>query len=229
MKASRATSPRSIASLFALGLVTFASRASAQGPFSGGGDEGAAEATVPPAATVVVRTASDEVDRPPQPKRPSPPVGLRVDGGYSPRELVSLPMAGADMGLAFGAQPKRSVAFWGASRLFLGSTQNGLDVFSFRIGGEVEGILLDRLRLGGGMHAFVVGVGRAVRDQTILSWGPAASATARIDLIQSDGFAIFARAAIDAGYEIYNGTIFWGPTLGGGVDFDIGGQRAALK
>ena len=208
---------RVLVRVLALGSITLASPASAQRPFDSGGEEQLAPADAP-------------VEQRGSPRRkPSPPVGLRIDGGYSPRKLVSLPVVGADMGLAFGAQPKREVAFWGASRLFLGSTQNGLDVFSFRIGGEVEGVLLDRLRLGGGMHGFVVGVGRAVRDQTILSWGPAASATARIDLIQSDGFAIFARAAVDAGYEIYNGTIFWGPTLGGGVDFDIGGQRAASK
>jgi hypothetical protein len=63
----------------------------------------------------------------------------------------------------------------------------------------------------------------------ILSWGPGLSASARGDLIQVDGFVIFARAGLDAGYEIYNGSIFWGPTFGAGVDFDLKGSRAAFK
>lgn len=160
---------------------------------------------------------------------PAPVIGVRLDGGYSPRELLSLPVVGADMGLAAGGQPYRHAAFWGSTRLFLGSTENGLSVFSFRVGGEVEAVL-DRFRIGGGLHIFVVGVSRAVREQTILSWGPALSASARVDVIQSEGFTLFARAAIDGGYEVRGGSTFWGPALGGGVDFDVGGgPRAALK
>jgi hypothetical protein len=131
------------------------------------------------------------------------------------------------MGLAIGAQPTRHAAFWGSTRLLLGSTENGLNVMSFRFGGEAEAVI-DRFRIGGGAHIFILGVSRATREDTIYSWGPAIFAAARFDLLQSDSFAIFARAAVDAGVELYNGHAFYGPTLGAGVDFDIGGNRASL-
>lgn len=153
------------------------------------------------------------------------PVGFRVDGGYSPRRLLTIPLAGADLGLAFGAQPMEHAAFWGASRLFLGSTENGLHVFSVRVGAEGEAVF-DRFRIGGGLSGFVVGVGRAVRNDTIYSWGPALNAAARFDVIQSDSFALFARAAIDGGLDVYQGSIFWGPSIGAGIDLDLAGKRA---
>jgi len=218
---------RRITTFVAITAVTISGAAHAQAPVG----EPAAEEATPSTTPAVAASPVDEPapDRPPLPRKPAPPIGLRLDGGYAMRELVSLPVAGADIGLALGAQPKKALAIWGTSRLLLGSTENGLDVFAFRLGTDLEGVLFDRLRLGGGAHLLVVGVGRAARNQTILSWGPAGALTARVDLIQSDGFAIFARAAVEAGYEIYDGSIFWGPTLGGGVDFDIGGDRAALK
>ncbi len=225
---------RSSSLLAIVGLLTVARAASAQTPFESGGDDGrspsATSATsAAPEPSPAVPTLAAAPNERPQVKKPASIVGLRVDGAYAQRKLVSLPVTGADMGLAIGAQPTRSFAVWGASRLFLGSTANGLDVFSFRLGADMEGVLFDRLRIGGGVHFFVVGVDRAARDETILSWGPSGSLTARVDLIQSEGYAIFARAALDGGYEVYDGSAFWGPALGAGVDFDLAGNRAALK
>lgn len=225
---------RHLASLFVLASLALSRVAYADGPFGSSGD---GEATAPPAMqpSPATQPQASAAEAPglaaataPAPK-PAPVIGVRLDGGYSRRELLSLPVVGADMGLAAGAQPYRHAAFWGSTRLFLGSTENGLSVFSFRVGGEVEAVF-DRFRIGGGLHLFVVGVSRAVREETILSWGPALSASARVDVIQAEGFTLFARAAIDGGYEVYGGSTFWGPALGGGVDFDIGGgSRASLK
>lgn len=217
---------------FALSIVvvlgTLSRAAAAQAPF-GGPEDHEPSSTPPPAAEATLPDEASASRIAPQAKKPPTPVQLRLDGGYSPRRLVSLPVVGADMGLALGAQPSKYAAVWGTSRLFLGSTENGLDVFSARIGMEAEGVILERLRLGLGLQGFLVGIDRAARDQTILSWGPAIAATARVDLFQSDGYAIFARAASDGGVEVYEGTAFWGATFGGGVDFDIVGERAALK
>jgi len=161
----------------------------------------------------------------PIPPKPGPPVGLRGDGGWSSRSLFTIPVTGADLGLGVGAQTSKYAAFWGAARLFTGGTENGLNVFAVRVGGEAELVLADRVRIGGGLSFFLVGVGRYVRDETLLSWGPEARLHARVDLLQPSGFAIFARAAIEGAWEIYDGSAFWGPTLGGGVDFDIAGKR----
>jgi hypothetical protein len=189
------------------------------------------------AVTVVSRSAhADETPEPadtstappPRPQKPWPVAGLRVDGGHAWRELVSLPLTGAAVGFAAGAQLSRSLALWGTTRVFFGSTASGLDVRSASFGSDAE-LVLGRLRLGAGFHAFVVGVDRVPRNKTILSWGPGVGASARFDLIEADGFAIFARAAIDASYEVYNDSIFWGPTLGGGVDFHLGSKRASLR
>ena len=223
---------RRLASLLVLASLALSRVAYADGPF-GSSDEGeeTPSAVVQPSPTSQPPASAADATREsaaapaPRPPKPAPVVGVRVDGGYSPRQLLSLPVVGADMGLAVGAQPYRHAAFWGATRLFLGSTENGLSVVSFRAGGEVEAVF-DRFRIGGGLHLFVVGVSRAVREETIMSWGPALLASARVDVIQSEGFALFARAAVDGGFEIHNGSMFWGPTLGGGVDFDLSGTRA---
>jgi hypothetical protein len=159
------------------------------------------------------------------PAKPPTPVGLRLDGGYTFRRLVELPVTGADMGLAIGAQPESYAAVWGVTRLGIGSTENGLSLYTWRIGADFD-YILDRIRVGMGVNLFIVGVSRAVRSDTIVSWGPAVHGGLRVDIIQADGFALFARADIDAGWELYNSSIYWGPTFGGGVDFDIHGKRS---
>jgi hypothetical protein len=160
-----------------------------------------------------------------KPAKPPPPIGIRFDGGWSPHRLFSLPVNGADVGLGVGPRTSPHVAIWGTPRLFLGSTENGLSVWSAHIGAEVEGII-DRFRLGGGLGLFFLGVHRAVRNETLLSWGPDFRATTRFDIIQNEDFAIFARAQLDGGYEFFGESLFWGPTLGAGVELDVGVKRA---
>lgn len=211
--------------LIALGLVLAvlaSSRdAGADGAFGSEGDGEEAPPSAPDSHEPAPSTRPTTTTR--------PVVGLRVEGGYAPRTLLSLPVTGADAGLAIGAQPSRHIAIWGTTRLFLGSTESGLDVVSFRAGGDVEAVF-DRFRIGSGLHLLVLGVSRATRDNTILTWGPATFASARFDVIQSEGFALFARASLDVGIEVSSGSLFWGPTLGGGVDFDLGGgSRASMK
>ena len=170
--------------------------------------------------------AEDEDARPPTPPtKPKPPVSLRVDGAYAPRKLFSIPVTGADVGIAGGMQPSERGALWGTMRGFLGTTENGLRVWSVRVGGEGE-LVFDRLRIGAGIGLFVLGVRRAVRDETILSWGPEARATARFDFVRETDFALFVHGALGAGYEVYDGSLFWGPTVGAGVAIDVAGRHA---
>lgn len=150
------------------------------------------------------------------------PIAIRADGGYSFRRVVDLPLTGADMGVVIGFQPLSYAVIWAATRLMLGSTEAGLAVYTWRLGGDVD-FIFDRLRFSPGLNVFIVGVERATRDDTIVSWGPAAHVGVRADLVQLDGFAL--RGDIDAGVEVRSGSLYWGPTLGGGLDFDIRGKR----
>lgn len=209
-------------------VTTFASAARSEAPTTAEGGEEPADAT--PSAPRFVEIRAYEASPPapvaPRPPKPMPPVGLRLDGGYARRTLFDIPIGGADVGLAVGAQPSAWGAYWGSVRLLLGSSENGLSVFSVRLGPDAD-LVWRRLRLGTGASLFVVGVGRAVRDETILSWGPAVHAAARFDVAQADGFALFVRGAIEGGYEVQGDSLFWGPTFGAGGDFDIAGTRPA--
>ncbi len=165
------------------------------------------------------------VEEPPPDVKPIPPIGIRVDAGYATRKLFTIPVSGVDMGLGIGAQPSPVGAVWGAMRVYYGNTEYGLNVFSVRIGGEGELVLFDRVRIGAGLSAFFVGVGRYSRNESLISWGPEGRIFARVDLLQPTGFAIFARASLDGAYEFYDDSAFWGPTIGLGVDFDVAGKR----
>lgn len=178
----------------------------------------------PPPPTVVV-AAQPAAERPPAPPKPSAPVSLRFDGGYAPRKLFTIPVTGADVGLGVGAQPSEHAAFWGSTRVLIAGTENGLEVWDLRFLGEGEYVAFDRLRLGGGVGLFVLGVGRAARSETIVSWGPVAQGMARFDVVREDQFGIFVRAAISGGYDVYDSSAFWGPTIGGGFELDIAGTR----
>ena len=158
---------------------------------------------------------------------PRPVIGLRIDGGYSFHRVVELPTNGAGVGLAVGGQPSTRVAIWLAAHGFLGKTVDGLEVGSGHLGGEAEAVF-GRLRVGGGLGLFLVGVGRATYSQTITSWGPALLAGLRFDVARTTETALFARGAIDAGLEIH-GSVYWGPTFGLGMDFDLDGNRATLQ
>jgi hypothetical protein len=165
-----------------------------------------------------------------EPDKAAPPpkgpviVGLRFDGGWSARRLLDIPVTGADMGIGFGAQFSPRFAVWNAARVLVGSTEHGLRVWDARLGPEAE-LVLDRFRLGAGLGVMLLGVSRAARSETLVSWGPEARATARFDFVRTESFALFARAAFDAAYEVYDGSLFWGPTFGAGGDFDIAGKR----
>ncbi|MBX3227665.1 MAG: hypothetical protein KIT84_15020 [Labilithrix sp.] len=190
-------------------------------------EEPAPAPTPAPPAPAPSAPAPAETPAPVRPQRQIP-VGVRADGGYGLRALEKLPVSGADLGLAVGAQPGRHFAFWGEFRLFLGSTENGLGVKSGRFNFDLD-IVIDRLRITLDPGIFVVGVDRATKNQTIVSWGPKLGAAARLDVLQSESFALFARAAIEGGPTFADGSLFGGFTFGGGIDFDIKrGDRSSL-
>ena len=181
---------------------------------------------------VTARAQEPEAPQEPAPEAPvvrvpqRKPMALRFDGGYAPRRLFSLGVTGADLGVALGAQTSHHVAWWGTSRLSLGSTENGLSVWSTRWGAEVEGVF-DPLRFGIGMSMLLLGVGRAERDQTLLSIGAEGRAFARVDCLRNDDFALFLRAGIDAGIEASGGSFFWGPAIGAGFELGVSGKKPA--
>lgn len=164
-------------------------------------------------------------ERPPAPPKPSPPVSLRFDGAYAPRKLFTIPVTGADVGFGVGAQPDEHAAFWGSTRVLLAGTENGLKVWDVRALGEGEYVAFDRLRLGAGVGVFVLGVGRAARNETIVSWGPVAEGMLRFDVVREDDYGIFVRAALTGGYDVYDSSAFWGPSVGAGFELDVAGKR----
>lgn len=168
--------------------------------------------------------ASPDVDSRTARPQPRHPFVLRGDGSWAYRKLFSLPTTGGDLGLAFGTLPSRSVAIWAAPRFFVGSTENGLSVWSFRPSAEVE-FVVDRFRVGAGLGLLVLGVHRAVRSETILSWGVEGRAAARFDVAKTTDFALFIRGGVDAGVEIYDGSAFAGPSLGAGLELFAWGSR----
>lgn len=151
-------------------------------------------------------------------------IGGRLDGGYALRKLYDISIKGADIGGALGAQPLEHGAFWGTVRVMIGSTESGLSFWDVHVGAEGEGVV-DRLRFGGGIGGYMLGISRVTADQTIRTWGPEIRGFVRVDAVQSDGFALFVRAAIQAGLEFYDSATIWGPTIGAGVDFDLKGKR----
>lgn len=161
---------------------------------------------------------------PPRPVRVPKPLALRLDGGYAPRRLFDLGVSGADVGLGLGVQTTHHSAWWATSRLSLGSTENGLSVWSSRFGAEVEGVF-DPVRFGIGASLFVMGVGRAEREETLLSYGIEGRAFGRVDITRNDDYALFVRAGIDAGAEARAGSVFWGPAFGVGVELGVRGKR----
>lgn len=154
-------------------------------------------------------------------------VGLRMDGAWAPRKLFDMPLHGGDAGLALGFQTSRHFAVWIAPRLFLGSTENGLSTWAFRIGIEPE-FVFDRFRFGFGVGNGWIGVHRAARDETITTGLVEARAFVRFDLVQSEDFALFLKANLDGAAGFNDDATFWGPSLGAGVDFDLGGRRAEI-
>jgi hypothetical protein len=179
----------------------------------------------PPPLPDLVIVANEDRPVPPRSPKPPPPVSLRFDGAYAPRKLFSLPVSGADFGGGVFVQPSDHTAVGGSVRGFVGGTENGLRVWDIRGLGEAEAIAFDRLHLGGGIGVFVLGVERAARDETIRSWGPQLQAHARLDVVRADDFALFVRGAVSGGYDLYDSSMFWGPSLGAGFDLDIAGQR----
>jgi hypothetical protein len=157
--------------------------------------------------------------------KPWRPQRLRVDGAYGARRLFLIATPGADIGVAAGSSPNERRAYWVEARAFIGGTENGLPVWDVRVSGEAE-YVRDRLRIGAAAGLFVIGVGRAARDETLVSWGPSVRVIARGDVVRAGDHTVFVSGAFGVGYGIFDGAVPWGPSLGVGVDFDISGHRA---
>jgi hypothetical protein len=183
---------------------------------------------VPQDQPPVTQPPPPPVDQSKEPPKKSIPVSLRVDGGYGIRSLEKLPVTGADIGVAIGAQPSKHFAVYGAARGFFGSTEGGLDVKALRMTVDMD-VVIDRIRIGFDPGLFWVGVSRVTKDQTIVGWGPKIGIALRVDVFQQEPFAVFLRAAADAGATFSDGSMFGGFFIGAGLDFDIkAGNRSTL-
>ena len=222
--------PFHLLTLSALSALFFPSTARAQDLFAPSGVDEEASAAPDPAPPPQIPRAADADEwwraKPPQrrPRPPPKPLALRLDGAYAPRRLFTLGVSGADLGLALGVQTSQHTAWWAASRLSLGSTENGLSVWSGRAGAEVEAVF-DPIRFGVGASLLFMGVDRAARNETLMSYGVEVRAFGRIDFVRNDDYALFLRAGIDAGAEARGESTFWGPALGVGVELGVRGKR----
>jgi hypothetical protein len=152
---------------------------------------------------------------------------LRLDTSYAHRSLLELPTNGGEVGVAIGAQSSSHRAVWVGARGFWGHTVDGLEVGSGTLTLDGEAVF-GRLRVGGAGGVLLIGFGRATRSETITSWGLNADLALRVDLLRSGGTALFARAQLDGGFELH-GSAYWGPSVGLGVAFDLGGNRTAIE
>lgn len=220
--------------LFVPALVIFSSTARAQDLFAprDASEDPPAAAPAPAPAPTPEAPAAPAPDTnewwraKPRPPRAHKPAAIRFDGAYAPRRLFSLGVTGADLGLAIGVQTTQHGAWWGTSRVSYGSTENGLTVWSTRFGAEYE-VVFDPIRIGIGASVFAIGVDRAARDQTLLSFGVEGRTFARVDCMRSESFAMFLRAGLDAATEASSGSVFWGPAIGLGFELGLAGKRPA--
>ena len=201
-------------------LLFLASPSQAQETFASGAEPDAPA----PAPAPVDDRASPPVTPPPS-LAPNP-IALRFDGAYATRRLFSLGVTGTDLGFGLGVQTSHRLAWWWTTRVSLGSTEGGLDVWSGRMGAEVEAVY-DPIRFGAGASLLMMGVDRAARDQTLHSYGIEGRAFARFDGWRTDDVAFFLRAGIDAGLEVKSGSAFWGPGIGAGLELGIRGKKRA--
>jgi hypothetical protein len=213
----------------ALLLVSPAARAQDLFAPNGAGEDATAAPERAPAPVASGSTAPATIDewwraKTARPTRPPKPMALRFDGAYAPRRLFALGVTGTDLGLGLGVQTTQHSAWWATSRLSLGSTDDGLSVWSSRTGAEVEAVF-DPIRFGIGASLLFIGVGRAARDQTLISYGLEVRAFGRVDIVRDDDYALFLRAGIDAGAEARGESTFWGPALGLGIELGVRGKR----
>jgi hypothetical protein len=204
---------KTAASLAILGVFLFVSpRARADGDET---PPPPAEPT-PPAEEPIVLRPDEAPPKPPQVKRIAV---FRLDAGFAPRRLFDIPVYGGEGGFGFAFEGRKGFAVVPGLRAAFGKTENGLGMQSGHLGVDFES--LGPVRVGVGFSLFLVTVGRAARDSSLISYGHSFRGYLRIDLTRSDGFALFARGSLDLAHEFRSGGAFWGGTIGLGLDFDL--------
>jgi hypothetical protein len=160
--------------------------------------------------------------------RPRPPpkttwAVLRFDGGYATRTLHEIPMEGGVAAAGVGID-RKWIGVYASLQAMFASTEHGLGARSWRPACELD-VILDRVRLGPGLGLLFFSLDRAVRDATLDGRGMTFFAAARVDVLRPSGYTIFARGAMDYTFLTTGvDTAMWGPSIGLGVDFDLGSQ-----
>jgi hypothetical protein len=116
---------------------------------------------------------SPPVERPVRPRSAFDGLGLylKLQGGYSPRELYGVPVNSAALDAGVGGRLGILSVYFEANFMF-GWTQSGLAVRNYELGPTVE-LALWRFGLGGGMYGGLLNVDRAT--QPCQTCGPSSS------------------------------------------------------
>lgn len=169
-------------------------------------------------------TMAQSASNVPPPTAPARATLVRFDAGYGRRRVFHVGMGGADIGAALGFEASPHFAVWLTPRVFIGGTDNGLFTYAARLGVDFE-IVFERFRFAPSLSVLQIGIERAVRDHTLTDLGVGIGAAVRYDVLRSSGTNVFVRGAIDAGGLYEDGALYWGPTIGAGVDFELIGPR----
>jgi hypothetical protein len=136
----------------------------------------------PPVVTSAPVSPSDVP--PPEPPPDRAHAFLSLEGGYAFQSLYGVPMTGADISAAVGAQWS-DFAVGGILEASPGSTQDGLQTFGMTLGALFEG-RADHFRAGGGLRFGAFNVSRITTNGGLFSLSAGAFARASYDVVDLD-------------------------------------------
>lgn len=163
------------------------------------------DAPPPPPPPPVVIAQPLPPPPPPPPLEPEP----RRKGGFSAklslggtyRLLYGISFGGADLGISLGGQTPRA-AFYANLGVFLGSTLSGLTTSDVQVGFTAEGLIGERLRLGGGAQISLLLIRRITNESTIFDFTVGPVLLASFDLVRWDDAAFFVGLRGGAGWLV---------------------------
>ncbi|WP_394847328.1 hypothetical protein LZC95_07660 [Pendulispora brunnea] len=113
---------------------------------------------------------------------------VNVQGGYG--HIFSVPFYGIGLGAELGGDIGKSVGIYGGIQYERARTEYGLPVHFGQLGLTVEGIL-DRFRVGGGLHFPYFALERESTNSKLDKIGIGLHLSATFDLVQTREFNLF--------------------------------------